>query len=228
MTEEQWLNASDLNENVQCLRSSGRVNDRTLRLFAVACCRHIWDQLTDERSRQAVETDECHADGRANRQKMARARRAAQQAFEAGSRPLERQAAWAAWAAVRQGRTRNFPVSEASDGEMWVVATAEAAARSCRLTETEERRYQFALILDIFRPLPPPLTWHDSLVENLAQAAYENSILPSGELDRARLAVLADAIEESGCTDTELLEHLRGPGPHVRGCWALDLLTARN
>jgi hypothetical protein len=40
--------------------------------------------------------------------------------------------------------------------------------------------------------------------------------------------VLADALEEVGCTDAGLLGHLRGPGPHVRGCWAVDLLLGRS
>jgi hypothetical protein len=60
----------------------------------------------------------------------------------------------------------------------------------------------------------------------LAQAAYDHRTLPSG-LDRTTLAVLADALEEAGCTDPDLLIHLRGPGPHVRGCWALDLLLGK-
>jgi hypothetical protein len=46
-------------------------------------------------------------------------------------------------------------------------------------------------------------------------------------LDRVRLAVLADALEEAGCADANLLGHLRGPGPHVRGCFALDLLLGK-
>jgi hypothetical protein len=41
--------------------------------------------------------------------------------------------------------------------------------------------------------------------------------LPEGTLDPTRLAALADAIEDAGCTDADLLGHLRGPGPHVRG-----------
>ena len=46
-------------------------------------------------------------------------------------------------------------------------------------------------------------------------------------LDAGRLAVLADMLEEAGCSDADLLNHLRGPGPHVRGCWVLDLLLGR-
>jgi hypothetical protein len=114
-----------------------------------------------------------------------------------------------------------------SENERWVAATARAAAGLSRLGVAEERRRQFRLVSDIFRLLPPPFTCHDSQVERLAQAAYEERILPGCELDRARLAVLADAVEETGCTNADLLGHLRGPGPHVRRCFVVDLLTGR-
>jgi len=39
--------------------------------------------------------------------------------------------------------------------------------------------------------------------------------------------VLADALEDAGCADADLLEHLRSPGPDVRGCWALDLVPGK-
>jgi hypothetical protein len=65
------------------------------------------------------------------------------------------------------------------------------------------------------------------LVVSLAEAAYEERHLPSGQLDAARLAVLSDALEESGCADIDLLAHLRSPGPHVRGCWAVDLVLGK-
>jgi hypothetical protein len=51
--------------------------------------------------------------------------------------------------------------------------------------------------------------------------------MPSGELDPVCLAILADALEEAGCTDPSILGHLRSPGPHVRGCWALDLVLGK-
>jgi hypothetical protein len=51
--------------------------------------------------------------------------------------------------------------------------------------------------------------------------------LPSGTLDNSRLAILADALEEAGCTSEEILGHLRGPGPHVRGCWVVDLCLGK-
>lgn len=72
------------------------------------------------------------------------------------------------------------------------------------------------------------LAWNDGLVVKLAQAAYGERSLPEGHLDQARLAVLADALEEAGCNDEELLRHLRMPGPHVGGCWPIDLLLGKS
>jgi hypothetical protein len=42
-----------------------------------------------------------------------------------------------------------------------------------------------------------------------------------------RLPVLADALEEAGCVDADILSHLRGAGPHALGCWCLDLLLGK-
>ena len=75
---------------------------------------------------------------------------------------------------------------------------------------------------------PPSSTWNDAVVVRLAQAAYEERHLPAGTLDNGRLAVLADALEEAGCTDADMLGHLRGPGPHVRGCWPVDLCLGKS
>jgi hypothetical protein len=84
-----------------------------------------------------------------------------------------------------------------------------------------------------FRPMPSInpalLAWKDGTMPQLAySAAYEDRRLPDGTLDPARLALLADALEDTGCTDADLLGHLRSPGPHVRGCWAVDLLLTRS
>jgi hypothetical protein len=59
------------------------------------------------------------------------------------------------------------------------------------------------------------------VVPKLARSIYDTR-------DFDRLAVLADALEDAGCTDAELLGHLRGPGPHVRGCWALDKVLGKS
>jgi hypothetical protein len=66
-------------------------------------------------------------------------------------------------------------------------------------------------------PEPPWLAWRDGTVPRLAAAIAE-----TGDLDR--LPVLGDALEEAGCTSAEVLGHCRGPGPHARGCWVIELL----
>ena len=78
-----------------------------------------------------------------------------------------------------------------------------------------------------FRPVALDPAWRTPSVVSLAQAAYEERILPGGTLDSERLAVLADALEEAGCDNADILSHLRGPGPHVRGCWVVDLLLGK-
>jgi hypothetical protein len=78
-----------------------------------------------------------------------------------------------------------------------------------------------------FRLVSIQPAWLTPTVLSLASVAYEERHLPSGELDTSRLAVLADALEDAGCTNADVLGHLRSSGPHVRGCWALDLLLRK-
>jgi hypothetical protein len=78
-----------------------------------------------------------------------------------------------------------------------------------------------------FRPIALNPAWRTPTVVSLAQVVYDERILPSGELDLSRLAVLADALGEAGCTEADILAHYRQPGPHVRGCWVVDLLLGK-
>jgi hypothetical protein len=101
-----------------------------------------------------------------------------------------------------------------------------------------ERASQALLLRDVFgrlpfRPLPPilpaVLTWSGATMVRLAQAAYEERTLPAGTLANARLAVLADALEEANCQDEAMLRHLREQGSiHIRGCWVVDLLLGKS
>jgi hypothetical protein len=114
----------------------------------------------------------------------------------------------------------------------WGWDDPSAAAEQAAL-EADARHVLCALICDLFgspfRPLtisPTVLSWNEALVVRLARAAYDERHLPSGHLGPERLAVLADALEEAGA-DAELVGHLRGPGPHTRGCWAVDALLGK-
>jgi hypothetical protein len=94
-----------------------------------------------------------------------------------------------------------------------------------------ELRGQGDLLRDIFgnpfHPVALDPSWLTPTVIALSQATYAERHLPSGRLDPARLAILADALEEAGCEDQTTLHHLRGPGSHVRGCWVVDLLLGK-
>jgi hypothetical protein len=61
----------------------------------------------------------------------------------------------------------------------------------------------------------------------LAQTIYEGRRLAAGLFDNHRLGILADALEEAGCDNADILNHCRQPGEHVRGCWVVDLVLGR-
>jgi hypothetical protein len=111
------------------------------------------------------------------------------------------------------------------------IALRWAANSSATSVEEAERKGQAAVLRDVvgnpFRPTSVAPSWLTSKVVAFAQAAYDQRELPAGTLDSSRLAVLADALEDAGCTNADLLDHLRGPGSHVRGCWAVDLLLGK-
>jgi hypothetical protein len=204
MTEAEWLARTNPDPMLQFLR--GRANGRKLRLFACACVRRVWRHLADARSRQAVEVAERFADGLANAQQLALARK---------------EAAWAgAWAGKK----------EAADAAAWAAACpAEAgwveivAARSCWAERTDEvcRLFQCEMLRDIFgnpfRPAAAEPSWRSRRVIKLAGSIYERR-------DFGRLSKLAELLEQAGCADADILRHCRQPGGHVRGCWVVDLL----
>jgi hypothetical protein len=64
------------------------------------------------------------------------------------------------------------------------------------------------------------LRWNDGTVPRIAQGIYEERAFD-------RLPILHDALLDAGCDNEDILAHCRGAGPHVRGCWALDLLLAK-
>ena len=75
---------------------------------------------------------------------------------------------------------------------------------------------------------PSWLAWQGGTARKLAEEAYREQTLPFGLLIPGRLGLLADALEDAGCQDEGLLGHLRSPGPHVRGCWAVDLVLGKS
>jgi hypothetical protein len=235
VTEQEWLACTDRQMMLDFLRGGG-ASGRKLRLFAVACCRRIFPLMPDSRSRQAVTTCELYADGLTSQRDLVAARAAAGAAvreWEVAPWSVERGKVVAAARAARDAaRPTDQPAALGNDMRQAAEAafTADVIGRLARRMHVECVLPQCHLLRDIFNPflrvtLSPAC--RTAQVVALAQAAYEQRELPSGALDTARLAVLADALEEAGCTDADILGHLRGPGPHVRGCWVLDLLLGK-
>ncbi|MBX4200829.1 hypothetical protein KW786_01740 [Candidatus Parcubacteria bacterium] len=93
----------------------------------------------------------------------------------------------------------------------------------------DELKLQAVIFRDVFNPFSKAEFepgWRTPAVISIAQAARDEE-LSNYELDIPRLAILSDALEEAGCNNTEILGHLRGPGPHYRGCWVLDLILGK-
>jgi hypothetical protein len=132
-----------------------------------------------------------------------------------------------------------FPSSSTYDLAVnagWYTAFAagdEAFDRKCggdaemrrRTAEVQEHQSHCELLREIFgnpfHPASTPSTEVLAPVLGLVQEIYAG-----GHFDR--LPLVADALEDAGCTNAELLGHLRGPGVHVRGCWALDLVLSKS
>jgi len=224
MDEASWLTSTDPTAMLTFLRTGGQVTPRKLRLFGCACCRRIW-HLLEERAKAGVRSIEQFTDGLLDQQDFERAARWV--GNELTSQVLAMRGGvviCATTAVVRFFIDDTTGVTDllmrvVADGA-WFAASA-AGVGNANQPDAREQQAQARLLRDIFgtpfRPPPPIesflLTWNNGL----AQAAYDDRLLPSGELDSARLAVLADALTDAGCTDVELLEHLRGEGPHLRG-----------
>jgi hypothetical protein len=234
MTEADWLRCAEPKLMLEFVRGKGKT--RKQRLFACACCRRVWHLLKDRRSRDAVTASECYADRLIRREELVARRQQAmlgKRYFDYYVYPEQNAAAsvarpsvtlsWILW--LTEAALGNEAVRDRGG------STAEVNLPLRDEVRLTEKKARVAMLRDLFgnpfRPVavdPVWLSWNGATVAKLARAAYEKRRLPDGTLDGARLAVLADALEEAGCTDAALLGHCRGPGPHYRGCWAVDLL----
>jgi hypothetical protein len=107
----------------------------------------------------------------------------------------------------------------------WLCETADST-QVLAPYRTDARAAQITLLHDIvgplpFRPVSLNRTWLTLDVVMMSQAIYEERTFD-------RLPALADALEAAGCRDAEVLRHLREPGTHVRGCWALDAVLGKS
>jgi hypothetical protein len=216
----------------------GKVSERKLRLLACAFCRGIWPLLAYDRSRQAVETCERYADGLASAEELEAAAIQARAAGEAAS--------WVTWTC--EDRARAAAQGESATGKMVdrVIAAADQAEQTAAraaakarpvgvgqaeqawyTASAEQRRFQCHWVRDLcgnlFRSVvfqPSWLAWNSGLVGKIAHVIY-------AERRFQDLPILADALEDAGCTDAEILAHCRQPAPHALGCWVVDQVLGK-
>jgi hypothetical protein len=200
MTEQEWLASNDLAALLEFIRD--KASYRKLRLFLCGWCRLNWDQFVPQ-CQAAVEMGELLADRLVS---------------DSGTKAVF----WSADSASRRTHSTSMNaiarLALVDDEELWKFAHGPARAKP------KAKIRQAALLRDLignpFRPIvlqPTWLTWNEGTVPRIAKAIYD---------DRAfdRLPVLADALMDAGCTDSGILDHCQCSGPHVRGCFVVDLL----
>jgi hypothetical protein len=224
MTEAEWL-ACD--EPMAMLRFViGYAGERKLRLFACACTRLLWDRLHEGVMREAIDVGERFADGLAPWEEAQRF------VHDLHNLVVE----------YGKGTGRNWFVDHSDDEKAALSGAISCVGHLHGLGKLPENRgyqdllpstgrQQPRLLRDIFQhpfhPVAFSPKWRTRSSYEGARGAYAERLLPGGELDPVRLADVAKALEEAGCSDLALLGHLRSPGPHVRGCWALDLVLGK-
>jgi hypothetical protein len=226
------------------------MSDRKLRLFCVACCRRFWSQL-DIDCRRLVELTENYSDGTAGAHELFEVR---ETTIDPRTGSLARACAWATaisdywtfderterWTGHIEGcitelvqRQTWYPTSNPSP-PTWRCLIGEVT-RSETIKEDDfatgaktELRYQMFLARDIFgdpsrgngSPTLLPYAMHYDTISTVATKIYQDHRFSD-------LPVLADALEDVGCTDSAVLSHCRSTNEHARGCWVLDLLLGK-
>ena len=224
LTEAEWLAGTDPSRMIQhlCDRGASRrkAGKRKFTLLTCACCRVAWDLMPADKARLWVEAAEAEADGL-----PVAAPPPPVTIDDLIFRPgdIEQRANYAA-SNARARRAVHLITST-------VAAVHEVVYLDARRTgsSTEQRRWVnvAGLLHEIFgnpfRPVKVAKTW---LTANDG-AALKLARLISADGQWGMLPVLADALEDAGCADADVLGHCRRPDGHVRGCWAIDLLLGR-
>jgi len=213
MTEAEWLACADPEAMLKSLPNLDRAADRKLRFFAVASCRCIASFVQNEHLRGVVNTVERYADGQATHREMVSAAKTSD---------------WVGLLSERRDRVLAHAAWYASAMNVWNSWRRRAhtirIVRYLLAYDRAQAPYQAALLREFFgnpfRPVTVDPGWRRSDVVALARDIYAERAFD-------RLPILADALQDAGCDSDDLLTHLRGPGPHVRGCWALDLVLGK-
>jgi hypothetical protein len=223
VTEQQWLACTNPVLMLEFLQ--GKVSDRKLRLFACACCRFSFSTLSEQFDSSidwAVETTEWYADDLVGEELRQEAERTAG-FVELGNADLDSLVIPPLIATAS---------AVLSTTNVWALLLECLGQIPCdwRLPAGDElARFGRHILYDIFgslafRPVvidPLWLAWNDGTISRLAEKIYDDRTFD-------RLPILADALEDAGCSEADIVNHCRQPGEHVWGCWVVDLLLGKN
>jgi hypothetical protein len=214
MTEAEWLAC----DKPITLLINGPLTPRRERLLAVAFCRRIRGLLIDTNSLRSLDIIEAFADGNASPEELRLAWETAVEnwdefEFSTAFDDAQRQAV----AAVTQ--------SASPDDPLWYTLEFATNAVEMRGTHGTVVPSFVSICRDVvgnpFRPVALDPAWLTSDVLALARGIYEERAFD-------RMPILADALQDAGCTNEDVLTHCRDPKQvHVRGCWLLDLLLGK-
>jgi hypothetical protein len=223
VTEKDWLAARDPDDLLDY--HTMKRDKRRLRLLAAACVRrmrpHVEAVLRDPAFGHLLDVVERYADGAADRAEFIAARKPFRRAVRALGENLREPAKSAAgvFGCLADDAMEGMTVTVAN--ARYVIQKANPGNRG---VAKAERAAQADLLRDIFgnlfRPVALDPSWRTSTVVALAARMYESR-------DFAAMPILADALQDAGCDSDDVLDHCGGPGPHVRGCWVVDLVLGK-
>jgi hypothetical protein len=190
---------------------------RRVRLFMSGSIRATGSAPKTRVQLSALDLIEEFADGRGTKSALNKARSALR-----GKKPVYPDG-WGGtdyllWCALNTGAVEGLSRFQA--------AWAWAVERDGLLPEDfHQRDAHTDLIREVFgnpyRPVPFSPSWRTETALSLALGMYDSR-------DFSAMPILADALQEAGCEDATVLAHCRGPSPHVRGCWVVDLVLGRD
>lgn len=203
MTEEEWLQTRNAADLIRYARSNlkGRRGSigRRLRLAACSYFRANWSELPDEMVRHAVEIAEAFADKQAGVIELIQAERSV-----SGSIGVDQ-------SVYRFG--------------CFALLHPQYARTISLIGFGPDYEHLCPWIRDIFgnpfRPISFDPSWRTSTAVAIAQSMYDSR-------DFGPMPLLADALQDAGCEVPEIIDHCRGPGPHVRGCWVVDSVLGKS
>jgi hypothetical protein len=246
MTEAEWLASSEPSRLLASLFARTRgdkraAGDERFRRFAIACCRRVAEVL-EFGDTYALDCLEIYATSRL-REAILKARRFHRPAANDASRALSAVsqadgvtrlraqarslATSAVWTCTKSKATQAAMAYREAAAAMATIKLLKAPIPdSHRFNEwlapdPAELATQASFLRDIFgnpfHPVAYPAAWRTQTAVALARQMNESR-------DFSPMPILADALEDAGCSHAAILDHLRGPGPHVRGCWVLALV----